>query len=77
MTDLSNQAVAEFKEAQKAAGEKDSNQALFWAKLGDAYDTAGRNDEAIQAYQAAIAAKPDVPGYYNNLGNVLARSGKD
>lgn len=74
--DLSNQAVAEFQAAQKAAGDKDPNQALFWAKLGDAYDTAGRNDDAIQAYQSAITAKPDVPGYYNNLGNVLARSGK-
>ena len=74
--DLSNQAVAEFQAAQKAAGEKDPNTALFWAKLGDAYDTAGRNDEAIQAYQNAIAAKPEIPGYYNNLGNVLARSGK-
>jgi len=76
VVELSNQAVAEFQAAQKAAGEKDPNQALFWAKLGDAYDTAGRNDEAIQAYQNAIAAKPDMPGYYNNLGNVLARSGK-
>ncbi len=76
LVDLSNQAVAEFQGAQKAAGEKDPNTALFWAKLGDAYDTAGRNDEAVQAYQAAIAAKPDVPGYYNNLGNVLARQGK-
>jgi len=74
--DLSNQAAAEFQGAQKAAGEKDPNTALFWAKLGDVYDTAGRNDEAVQAYQAAIAAKPDVPGYYNNLGNVLARQGK-
>ena len=76
MLDLSNQAAAEFQGAQKAAGEKDPNTALFWAKLGDVYDTAGRNDEAVQAYQAAIAAKPDVPGYYNNLGNVLARQGK-
>jgi tetratricopeptide (TPR) repeat protein len=74
--DLSNQAVVEFQAAQKAAGDKDPNVPLFWAKLGDAYDTAGRNDDAIQAYQNAITAKPDVPGYYNNLGNVLARSGK-
>jgi len=36
---------------------------------------AGRNDDAVQAYQQAINAKPDVPGYYNNLGNVLARAG--
>jgi tetratricopeptide (TPR) repeat protein len=76
VTDLSNQAAAEFQAAQKAAGEKDPNLGLLWAKLGEAYDTAGRNDEAVQAYQQAIAAKPDVPGYYNNLGNVLARSGK-
>lgn len=76
VVDLSNQAVTEFQAAQKAAGEKDPNIGLLWAKLGDAYDMAARNDEAIQAYHSAITAKPDVPGYYNNLGNVLARSGK-
>jgi tetratricopeptide (TPR) repeat protein len=74
--DLSNQAIAEFQEAQKAAPEKDPNQHLFWARLGEAYDLAGRNDDAINAYQQAVAAKPDNAGYYNNLGNVLARAGK-
>jgi len=76
VTDLSNQAVAEFQEAQKAAPEKDPNLHLFWARMGEAYDLAGRNDEAINAYQQAVAAKPDNAGYYNNLGNVLARAGK-
>jgi tetratricopeptide (TPR) repeat protein len=76
LTDLSNQAATEFQAAQKSAPEKDPNQHLIWAKLGEAYDTAGRNEEAAQAYQQAINAKPDVPGYYNNLGNVLARAGK-
>jgi tetratricopeptide (TPR) repeat protein len=76
VTDLSNQAVAEFTAAQKAATEKDTNQHIIWAKLAEAYDLAGRNDDSINAYQQAIAAKPDVPGYYNNLGNVQARSGK-
>jgi tetratricopeptide (TPR) repeat protein len=76
LTDLSNQAATEYQTAQKAVGEKDANQHLFAAKLGEAYDLAGRNDEAIQAYQQAIALKADVPGDYNNLGNVLARSGK-
>jgi len=76
VTDLSNQAVAELTAAQKAAAEKDPNQHIIWAKLAEAYDLAGRNDDAINAYQQAIAAKPDVPGYYNNLGNVQARSGK-
>lgn len=76
LADLSDQAAKEYKAAQESAGEKDPNQHLLWAKLGEAYDTAGRNDEAAQAYQQAITAKPDVPGYYNNLGNVLARAGK-
>lgn len=76
VVDLSNQAVAEFQEAEKAAGEKDPNQHLFWARMGEAYDLAGRNDEAINAYQQAVTAKPDNAGYYNNLGNVLARVGK-
>jgi tetratricopeptide (TPR) repeat protein len=76
VTDLSNQAVAEFTAAQKAATEKDTNQHIIWAKLAEAYDLAGRNDDAISAYQQAIAVKPDISGYYNNLGNVEARAGK-
>ena len=76
VTDLGNQAITEFIAAQKAASEKDANQHIIWAKLAEAYDLAGRNDDAINAYQQAIAAKPDVPGYHNNLGNVQARSGK-
>jgi tetratricopeptide (TPR) repeat protein len=76
LTDLSDQAANEFREAAKNLGEKDTNAHIVWFKLGEAYDTAGRNDDAAQAYQQAIAAKPDVPGYYNNLGNVLARAGK-
>jgi tetratricopeptide (TPR) repeat protein len=74
--DLSNQAVTEFQDAQKAAPEKDTNQHLFWARMGEAYDLAGRNDEAINAYQQAVTLKPDNPNYYNNLGNVLGRTGK-
>ena len=75
LTDLSDQAANEFREASKNLGEKDPNAHIVWFKLGEAYDTAGRNDDAAQAYQQAVAAKPD-PGYYNNLGNVLARAGK-
>jgi tetratricopeptide (TPR) repeat protein len=76
LKDLSDKAAAEFQAAQQAAAEKDPNRHLLWARLGEAYDLAGRNDEAAQAYQQAITAKPDDPGYYNNLGNVLARAGK-
>jgi len=76
LADLSDQAVKEFQEASKSLVEKDPNAHLVWFKLGEAYDTAGRNNDAVQAYQQAINAKPDVPVYYNNLGNVLARAGK-
>lgn len=76
LTDLSDQAAKEYKAAQESAGEKDTNLPMLWAKMAEAYDTAGRNEEAAKAYQQAIAGKPDVPGYYNNLGNVLARAGK-
>jgi tetratricopeptide (TPR) repeat protein len=76
LKDLSDKASAELQAAQKTAAEKDPNQHLLWAKLGESYDLAGRNEEAAQAYQQAVAAKPDDPGYYNNLGNVLARAGK-
>ena len=76
LADLSNQAATEYEAAQKGTGEKDQNQPLFWAKLGEAYDVAGRTDDAINAYQQAVTLKPDVPGYHNNLGNVLAKAGK-
>ncbi len=76
VNDLSNQAAAEFQAAEKSAPEKDANLHKIWARLGEAYDTAGRNEEAAQAYQQAISAKPDEAGYYNNMGNVLARAGK-
>jgi tetratricopeptide (TPR) repeat protein len=76
IADLSNQAVSAFQDGLKAAPEKDPNIHLFWARMGEAYDLAGRNDEAINAYQQAIAGKPDNPSYYNNLGNILGRTGK-
>jgi tetratricopeptide (TPR) repeat protein len=76
LADLGDQAVKEFQEASKSLVEKDPNAHLVWFKLGEAYETANRNDEAAQAYQQAIAAKGDVPGYYNNLGNVLSKAGK-
>jgi len=76
LADLGDQAVKEFQEAAKNLGEKDNNAHLVWFKMGEAYETANRFDDAAQSYQQAITAKPDVPGYYNNLGNSLAKAGK-
>lgn len=76
LADLGDQAVKEFQEASKSLGEKDPNAHLVWFKMGEAYETANRFDDAAQSYQQAITAKGDVPGYYNNLGNALAKAGK-
>ncbi len=76
INDLADKAVAEFQQANTIAPEKDPNHHLFWARMGEAYDLAGRTDDAINAYQQAVTLKPDNASYYNNLGNVLAKAGK-
>jgi tetratricopeptide (TPR) repeat protein len=75
VTDLNNKAVTEFEAAKAASNEKDSNLQLIMARLGDAYDAAGRTDDAIAAYKRAIELKPSF-AYYNNLGGVYGRAGK-
>lgn len=75
VTDLSGKAVTELEAAKAAAPEKDANLHLIWARLGDAYDVAGRPDDAANAYRQAATLKP-TPGYYNNLGGILGREGK-
>jgi len=75
ISDLSGKAVTELEGAKAAAPEKDPNMQLIYARLADAYEAAGRTDDAIAAYQQAIALKP-LPAYYNNLGGIYGRSGK-
>jgi tetratricopeptide (TPR) repeat protein len=75
VTDLSGKAVTELEAAKQAAPEKDQNLHLIWARLGDAYDAAGRSDDAANAYRQAVALKPTA-AYYNNLGGILGRAGK-
>ena len=75
VTDLNNKAVTEFEAAKAASNEKDTNLQLIMARLGDAYDVAGRTDDAIAAYKRAIELKPSF-AYYNNLGGIYGRAGK-
>jgi tetratricopeptide (TPR) repeat protein len=75
VTDLSGKAVTELETAKQAAPEKDQNLHLIWARLGDAYDAAGRPDDAANAYRQAAQLKPTA-AYYNNLGGILGRAGK-
>jgi tetratricopeptide (TPR) repeat protein len=75
VTALNEKAVTEFEAAKAASGEKDANLQLIMARLGDAYDAAGRADDAITAYKRAIELKPSF-AYYNNLGGIYGRAGK-
>lgn len=75
LKDLSDKAVTELEASKAAAGEKDTNLNLIWARLGDAYDADGRADDAANAYKQAIELKPSA-AYYNNLGGIYGRAGK-
>lgn len=75
VADLSGKAVTELEGAKAAAPEKDPNLHLIYARLADAYDAAGRTDDAIAAYKQAIEFKPTA-AYYNNLGGIEGRAGK-
>jgi tetratricopeptide (TPR) repeat protein len=75
VTSLNEKAVTEFEAAKAASPEKDPNLQLIMARLGDAYDAAGRPDDAIAAYKRAIELKPSF-AYYNNLGGIQGRAGK-
>ncbi len=73
---LAQSAISSFEQARQTAGENDRNLHLIYAKLGEAYEVAGRFEEAIAAYQKAVELRPEEPSYYNNLGNTLAKVGK-
>jgi len=75
VADLSGKAVTELEGAKAAAPEKDPNLHLINARLADAYDAAGRSDDAAAAYKQAIDLKPTA-AYYSNLGGILGRAGK-
>ncbi len=68
-------AVTEFEAAKASAPEKDPNLPLIYSRLGDAYEAAGRVDDAMAAYKTAIELKP-TSSYYMNLGGIQGRAGK-
>ena len=68
-------AITELQAALEGTAETDTNHPLVLAKLGEAYEADKKYAEAAEAYQKAVAVKPDA-AYYNNLGNCLAQLGK-
>ena len=47
-----------------------------WFNLGNVLRDAGRNDEAIHAYEQAVRYGPDYAEAYNNLGSLFQRFGR-
>lgn len=52
-----------------------SSDATAQLRLGDAYTRAGKTDQAIQAYRAALAVAPDNPDALLGLGSALVKAG--
>jgi tetratricopeptide (TPR) repeat protein len=69
-------AVTELSAALELEKPEDANRPIVLSRLGEAYESMGKWQEAADTYQKAIALKPDVAANYNNLGNDLAKLGK-
>jgi tetratricopeptide (TPR) repeat protein len=69
-------AVTELSAALELEKPEDANRPIVLSRLGEAYESMGKWQEAADTYQKAIALKPEVAANYNNLGNDLAKLGK-
>ena len=69
-------AVTELSAAQQLMKADDPNRAIVLSRLGEAYESMNKWQEAADTYQQSIALKPDVAANYNNLGNDMAKLGK-
>ncbi len=69
-------AVTELSAALSAMKADDSNRPIVLSRLGEAYESMNKWQEAADTYQKSIALKPDMAANYNNLGNDLAKLGK-
>jgi tetratricopeptide (TPR) repeat protein len=74
--DAGSTAVTELSAAQELMKPEDPNRSIILSRLGEAYESMGKWQDAADTYQKSIAMKPDVAANYNNLGNDLARLGK-
>jgi tetratricopeptide (TPR) repeat protein len=67
-------AIVEFHLAEQAESPTNvKNHAMIWGHLGEVYDYAGQYDDATNAYEKAIALRPEVV-YYLNLSKAQTSS---
>jgi tetratricopeptide (TPR) repeat protein len=76
ITQAGSTAVTELSAALALEKPEDANRSIVLSRLGEAYESMSKWQEASDTYQKAIALKPDAAANYNNLGNDLAKLGK-
>jgi tetratricopeptide (TPR) repeat protein len=76
VTQAGGTAVTELSAALELEKPEDPNRSIVLSRLGEAYESMGKWQEAADTYQKAIALKPETAANYNNLGNDLAKLGK-
>jgi len=76
ITTAGSTAVTELTAALDLQKPEDPNRSIVLSRLGEAYESMSKWQEAADTYQKAIALKPDAAANYNNLGNDLAKLGK-
>jgi tetratricopeptide (TPR) repeat protein len=76
ITQAGGTAVTELSAALALEKPEDPNRSIVLSRLGEAYESMSKWQEAADTYQKAIALKPDTAANYNNLGNDLAKLGK-
>jgi tetratricopeptide (TPR) repeat protein len=72
----STAAITELEAARQAAPPTDPNMHIVVSNLGQAYEIAGRYDDAVAAYSKANELKPEIASYYQGLGTAQAKAGK-
>jgi len=76
ITQAGGTAVTELSAALEVMKPEDANRSIVLSRLGEAYESMSKWQEAADTYQKSITMKPDVAANYNNLGNDLAKLGK-
>ncbi len=76
LVEQSTAAITELEAARQAAPPTDPNMHIVVSNLGQAFEIAGRYDDAVAAYAKANELKPEIASYYQGLGTAQAKAGK-
>jgi tetratricopeptide (TPR) repeat protein len=72
------QAIEEFQQTLKIMGEDAAaeDKRTIYGQMASAYDAEEKYDDEATVLKMAAEINPPAAGYYNNLGNALAKAGK-